>query len=100
MSSTDGLRAGERLEAAHRLIAPLEVLMIALNLLLLRFAGDVVHCGEHPRQRRRIDGSLVRGGGVRVYPRGLHGAPEKADCGVGVARRTDVDIDHLTKVIN
>ena len=35
-----------------------------------------------------------------THTRSLYCAPEKVDRGVGVPRRTNVDIDHLSKIID
>ncbi len=53
--SADDLRTGERLEATHRSRPPFEMLMVALNALLLQLAPDVHDLRHDCCKRQRID---------------------------------------------
>jgi len=55
----DNLRTGQRLEATHTARAPCEMLVVALDALLLHLAGDVLDLRQHHSEGWRVDRGFV-----------------------------------------
>jgi hypothetical protein len=100
MSLTEALRSARRLAAAKYFESSFEMLVIALDSLLLRFPSDVLDLREYLRQSRRISGGFVGGHRVRCHPRVRESGAEESHGGFGVALLPEQHLDHLPVLID
>ena len=77
MGLTEALRSARGLAAAKYFESSFEMLVIALDSLLLGFARGMLHLGEHLGQSGRVGGGFVRGHRVRGHPGVLESGTEE-----------------------
>jgi hypothetical protein len=100
MGLTEPLCAMPRLAVAKRLEPSFEMLVIALDVLLLGFSCDVVGFWMYLRQSRRVRDRFICRHRARGHPRVLESGVEESTSGCGVAVLLEQHLDDLAILID